>query len=136
NYTVERAHHHVIASRVPDYKPEWLNELQADGRIYEFFTSDAGYMPMYDYRFSLPVMEAFAARRKPLEQAELNLLDRVLDRIEREGPLMLKDFENDRQEASSGWWDWRPAKIALEWLYLEGKLMTTRGKNFHKVYDL
>lgn len=135
NYTVERAHHHVIASRVPDYKQEWLEELQTDGRVYEFFTSDAGYMPMYDYRFSLPVMEAFAARRKPT-QAEINLMDRVLDRIEREGPLMLKDFENDRQDASSGWWDWRPAKIALEWLYLEGRLMTTRGKNFHKVYDL
>src|ERR1700755_2769344 len=54
NYTVERAHHHALASRVPDYKPEWLDELQADGRIYEFFTSDSGYMPMHDYRFSRP----------------------------------------------------------------------------------
>src|SRR5688500_4380354 len=34
NYVVERAHHHAIANRVPDYKPEWLEELQADGRIY------------------------------------------------------------------------------------------------------
>jgi hypothetical protein len=53
NYVVERAHHHSIASRVPGYKPEWLEELQADGRIFEFFTSDAGYMPMHDFRFSL-----------------------------------------------------------------------------------
>lgn len=136
NYTVERAHHHVIASRVPDYKLEWLEELQGDGRIFEFFTSDAGYMPMHDFRFSLPVKAAFAARRKDFTQADINLMEKVLDRIEREGPLMLKDFENDRQEASSGWWDWRPAKIALEWLYLDGRLMTTRGKNFHKVYDL
>jgi hypothetical protein len=136
NYTVERAHHHTIATRIPGYKPEWLEELQADGRIYEFFTSDAGYMPMYQYRFSLPVMEAFGMNRKPLTSAELNLMDKILDRIGRDGPLMVKDFDNDRQEAGSGWWDWRPAKLALERLYLDGRLMVTRGKDFHKLYDL
>lgn len=136
NYVVERAHHHVLASRVPDYKPEWLIELQADGRIFEFFTSDAGYIPMHDFRFSLPVKESFLSNRKPLTQAETNLMNRVLDRITREGPLTVKDFENDRQEASSGWWDWRPSKIALERLYLDGRLMVTRGKDFQKVYDL
>ena len=136
NYTVERAHHHAIASRVPDYQVEWLDQLQADGRIFEFFTSDAGYMPMHDFRFSLPVKEGFKASRKPLTQAEINLMNKVLDRIAREGPLMVKDFENDRLEASAGWWDWRPSKIALERLYLDGRLMTTRTKDFLKLYDL
>ncbi|HEY4062963.1 MAG TPA: crosslink repair DNA glycosylase YcaQ family protein [Puia sp.] len=136
NYVVERAHHHAIASRVPGYKPEWLEELQADGRIFEFFTSDAGYMPMHDFRFSLPVKEGFLSNRKNQTQAEINLMSKVLDRISREGPLMVKDFANDRLEASSGWWDWRPSKIALEWLYLDGRLMITRKKDFQKVYDL
>ncbi|MDB5087902.1 MAG: hypothetical protein JWR09_1896, partial [Mucilaginibacter sp.] len=68
--------------------------------------------------------------------AETRLMKQVLDRVEREGPLMVGDFENDRLEASSGWWDWRPAKVALERLYLEGKLMITRTKGFHKIYDL
>ena len=136
NYTVERAHHHTIWSRVPDYKPEWLGQLQDEGRIFEFFTSDAGYLPMENFRFSLPVKKGFEARRKELTPAEVNLMSRVLDRIAREGPLMVKDFENDRLEASSGWWDWRPAKLALERLYLDGRLMTTRTKEFHKVYDL
>src|SRR5882762_9890925 len=136
NYVVERAHHHAIASRVPDYKLEWLEELQADGRIFEFFTSDSGYIPMHNFRFSLSVKQGFLARRKPLTQAEINLMNKVLDRIAREGPLMVKDFENDRREASSGWWDWRPSKMALERLYLDGRLMITRKKDFQKVYDL
>ncbi|THU30737.1 winged helix-turn-helix domain-containing protein [Niastella caeni] len=135
NYVVERAHHHAIASRVPDYKMEWLDELQADGRIFEYFTCDAGYIPMHEFRFSLPVKESFSSKREPLTQSEINLMNKVLDRIGREGPLMVKDFENDRQVASAGWWDWRPSKIALERLYLDGKLMSTR-KNFQKVYDL
>ena len=136
NYTVERAHHHVIAARVPDYRLEWLDELQEEGRIFEFFTSDAGYIPMKDFRYSLPVKQALAANRKPLTSAEISLMNKVLDRVGREGPLMVKDFENDRREASAGWWDWRPSKIALERLYLDGRLMTTRTKGFQKVYDL
>ncbi len=136
NYTVERAHHHTIAARVPDYKLEWLAELQEDGRVFEFFTSDAGYIPMEHFRFSLPVKQGFLKNRKPLTHAETTLMQKVLDRIAREGPLMVKDFENDRQEASQGWWDWRPSKVALERLYMDGRLVVTRTQGFHRVYDL
>jgi uncharacterized protein YcaQ len=136
NYTVERAHHHSIWARVPDYRPEWLEELQSDGRVFEFFTSDSGFMPMEDFRFSLVVKQGFLSDRNPLTPAEINLMGKVLDRIAREGPLMMKDFENDRLEASSGWWDWRPSKVAIERLFLDGRLMATRTKGFHKVYDL
>src|SRR6201991_1909727 len=76
NYVVERAHHHAIASRVPDYKPEWLGEVQADGRIFEFLPSDAGYIPMHEFRFSLPVKEAFLSGRKPQTQAAINLMNK------------------------------------------------------------
>jgi uncharacterized protein len=100
---VERAHHHAIASRVGDYEPEWLYELQADGRIYKFFMSDSGFMPVHDFRFSLPAKENFRVSRKPITKAEVNLMGQVLDRVGREGPLMVTDFENDRVEASSGW---------------------------------
>ncbi|TFF36379.1 winged helix-turn-helix domain-containing protein [Mucilaginibacter psychrotolerans] len=135
NYVVERAHHHVMAARIPDYENRWLAELTEEGRLFEYFTSDAGYIPMEDFRFSLPVKQAFA-QRNPLTKPEISLMKQVLDRIEREGPLMVGDFENDRLEASSGWWDWRPAKVALERLYLSGELMITRDKKFHKLYDL
>jgi uncharacterized protein YcaQ len=136
NYVVERAHHHAIFARVPDYKTEWLGQLQADGRIFESWTYAAGYAPMAEFRFSLPVRVSLAARRKSQTQAEINLMNKVLDRIGREGPLMARDFENDRVTKSSGWWDWRPSKVALEHLTFDGRLMTLRTKNFLKVYDL
>ena len=63
-------------------------------------------------------------------------MKKVLDRIGREGPLMARDFENDRVTKSSGWWDWRPSKVALENLNFDGRLITLRTKNFQKVYDL
>jgi uncharacterized protein YcaQ len=91
---------------------------------------------MHDFRFSLPVKASFLSRRKPLTPGEINLMTKVLDRISREGPLMARDFENDRVTKSSGWWDWRPSKLALERLHLDGRLMTTARKDFQKVYDL
>ena len=136
NYVVERAHHHAIAARVPGYKTEWLEELQTDGRIYEFWTRDSGFMPISEFRFSLPVHDSFLAKYQSLPAAERNMMNKVLDRIGREGPLGAKDFENDRVEKSSGWWDWRPSKVALERLHFTGQLLTTRKKDFHKLYDL
>jgi hypothetical protein len=136
NYVVERAHHHVMAARIPDYQTDWLGQLCEDGSIFEYFASDAGYLPMHDFRFSLPVKRAFKTQRPPLTPSEMNLMREVLDRAEREESLMVGDFENDRVEASSGWWDWRPAKVALERLYLDGELMINRTKGFQKVYVL
>lgn len=136
NYIVERAHHHAIFARVPNYELTWLDELQAEGRIFEFWCWASGFQPMHDFRFSLPVKESFLARRKPMTQTEANTLKRVLDRIAREGPLMARDFENDRVKKSTGWWDWRPSKVALERLHLEGTLISYRKPDFHKVYDL
>ncbi|MEI9922004.1 MAG: crosslink repair DNA glycosylase YcaQ family protein [Bacteroidota bacterium] len=135
NYVVERAHHHTLAARVPGYRPDWLEQLQTEGKVFEFWTYASGFMPMDDFRFSLPVKEALA-RRSKATQTDINLMRKVLDRISREGPLRVRDFENDRVVKSRGWWDLRPSKIALERLHSSGKLVSTRGKDFHKLYDL
>jgi uncharacterized protein YcaQ len=136
NYVVERAHHHAIFSRVPEYKMDWLTQLQEDGQIFEFWTYATGYIPMNDFRFSLPVKASFLAHKKAATPQQVHMMKTVLDRIGREGPLMARDFEYDRVNKNKGWWDWRPSKVALEHLHLSGKLMTLRKKNFEKVYDL
>lgn len=136
NYVVERAHHHTLFTRVPDYQTEWLAALCNDGDVFEYFTSDAGFLPMHDFRFSLPVKKAFATQGSSLTKVQSDLMTQILDQVERDGAVMVGDFENDRIKASSTWWDWRPAKVAIERLYLEGKLMISRNSAFQKVYQL
>jgi uncharacterized protein YcaQ len=58
----------------------------------------------------------------------------VLDKIKAEGPLQSKDFETDKRRGS--WFDWKPAKIALEQLFQDGSLMVAERKGFQKIYDL
>ncbi len=136
NFVVERAHHHALAARVPDYRKEWPDELIEEGRVFEFWTYATGYIPASDFRYSLPRKQSYADRWKPRNPIEATLMRKVLDRIGREGPLMARDFENDRVTKSTGWWDWRPSKVALERLFMGGQLMITRRKDFQKVYDL
>lgn len=135
NYVVERAHHHVLFSRVPDYQPRWLKELCEEGRVFEYVSSDAGFWPMEDFRFSLPIKAAYQNKGNLLSKPEAMLMMQIMNRVEREGAVRASDFEYDREQASTGWWDWRPSKVALERLYLEGKLMISRDAKFHKRYD-
>jgi uncharacterized protein YcaQ len=61
----------------------------------------------------------------------------VRERIAREGPLMTRDFEDERPEGTDKtWWGWKPQKAALEFLWRTGELAIAGRANFHKVYDL
>jgi hypothetical protein len=58
----------------------------------------------------------------------------VLKRIADEGPLSSKDFEGAKQ--AGGWWNWKPAKTAMEYLMRAGILLVHHRENFQKYYDL
>jgi len=137
---IERAHHHTLFSRVGDYNQNMLDELLAKDRtIFEYWGHAMSYLPISDYRYYLPRMQNFYEpqgkwMRQQLDQAG-HLLDAVKDRITEEGPLGAKDFSSDRQKGGT-WWDWKPAKVALEILFWRGELMISERRKFQKVYDL
>lgn len=132
---VQRAHHHCLWNRVTNYQPEHIEQLLADRLIFEYWTHAAAYLPMSDYRFSLPRKNAIARGDKHWFDKDVKLAALVLTRIESEGPLQAKDFEDNRR-SNTGWWDWKPAKKALEQLFMEGKLMVIKRQGFQKVYEL
>lgn len=132
---VERAHHHTLWSRQSHYQPAFLDKLIQQKHIFEYWSHAAAYLPMQDYRFSLPRKSAIASGEKHWFEQDPKLNQQILQRIEKEGPLQAKDFEHKRNN-KAGWWDWKPAKKALEQLYMEGKLMVSHRENFQKVYDL
>ena len=51
---IERAHNHTWSSRVPGFNPDMSNELLEAGKIYEYWAHAASYLPMKDFRYSLP----------------------------------------------------------------------------------
>lgn len=133
---VARAHHHTLWNRLPDYQELYLNELlEKDKTIFEYWSHAASYLPMCDYRYSLPRKQLFASGKSHWFDQDKKLNSYVLDRIKAEGALQSKDFEHKRNTPSN-WYEWKPAKKALEQLFMEGKLMVAKRQGFQKVYDL
>lgn len=132
---VERAHHHVLWSRVPNYQPGMLERLVRERQVFEYWFHAAAWLPMSEYRFSLPRMRQMNGERNWFGDCDVRLMRQILSRVEAEGPLRARDFDDDRA-GSSGWWDWKPAKQALEQLFMQGELMVSARDGFQKVYDL
>jgi uncharacterized protein YcaQ len=131
---VARAHHHTLRTRNTLYSEQHLNTLLSEGKIFEYWSHAASYLPMEDFRFSLPRKSLHLSGHSHWFSKNKKLMKYVLDRIRAEGPLQSKDFETDRKRGS--WFDWKPAKIALEQLFMEGSLMVRSRNGFQKVYDL
>jgi uncharacterized protein YcaQ len=130
---VERAHHHTIWNRVNDYHKKYLDELVHERKVFEYWSHAAAYLPMRDYRYSLLRKNLYATRKLGwyFNKRATNF---VYDRIKAEGPLQSKDFEEKKKQG--GWWNWKESKIALEQLFMEGRLMAASRKGFQKVYDI
>ncbi len=133
---VERAHHHVIWARNSSYNPSELNQLMKKRKVYEYWAHAAAILPMSEYRFSLVRKKLFQSRESSWFPRDKKVMDFVLKRIKTEGPLQSRDFKNKSKGKNSGWWDWKPAKKALERLFLEGSLEVSHRDAFRKVYDL
>ena len=131
---IVRAHHHTLWNRNPRYRPEQLDRLLENRKVFEYWSHAAAYLPMRDYRFSLPRMQQEVENPGHWYQRNAKMMKHVMERIRSEGPLMVRDFADPRP-GKTAMWDWKPAKIALEQLFMEGSLMTTRRQGFHKVYD-
>ncbi|CAN5357927.1 winged helix DNA-binding domain-containing protein [soil metagenome] len=131
---VTRAHHHTLWTRTEGYKEDYLFALMREKKIFEYWSHAAAYLPMEDFRFSLIRKNEFLAGRKHWFAKDKKIHQYVLDKIKAEGPLQSRDFETDKRRGS--WFDWKPAKIALEQLFQDGTLMVTERKGFQKVYDL
>jgi uncharacterized protein len=133
---VARAHDHALWARVPGYKPKHLLELLERREAFEYWAHAAAFLPMRDFRFALPRMRAFKRGTWGWQRSnDQKLVADVLDRIRRDGPLRARDFENPGNRRS-GWWDWKPAKRALEQLYMQGDLMVSSRAGFVKTYDV
>lgn len=133
---VERAHHHALYSRVPGFQPAMTNQMLRDGDVFEYWTHAAAFLPIEDFRFSLPYKQAIKnGQTHWFRNPDRKLMAELLDRIGSDGPLRSRDLEH-RSPRRAGWWDWKPAKRALEQLYMEGDLMISDRSGFQKTYDL
>jgi len=133
---IERAHHHTLWTRIPDYQPDYLHQLVRERNAFEYWFHAASYLPMSNYRFVLPQMSAIKRGESHYYgNVDAKYINHVMDRIRIDGPLKARNFESTKQ-SNAKWWNWKPTKRALEKLFMQGDLMITRRDGMEKVYDL
>jgi hypothetical protein len=137
-HVIARSPYLVLWNRLGDYPPAWLDELLAEGALFEYWSHAMCFLPIEDYplyrRTMLDGARRWGNTAKWLEEHP-EVVARVMDRIRAEGGLRSADFENDHKPAG-GWWNWKDEKTALECQLVLGELMIARRQSFQRVYDL
>ena len=133
---VARSPYLVLWSRLGPYDPLWLDELLAEGALFEYWSHAASLIPIEDYGLYRRFMLDGTEKTRAWMSAHPEEIERVLARVSEGGEVRSAEFERTDGRAG-GWWEWKPEKRALEHLFAAGELMISRrDPNFHRVYDL
>jgi hypothetical protein len=138
---VERAHHLTLWSRFGPYDRRALERLVYRRRLlFEYWAHAACLVPashfaawrraMLDYSLKSRAWGAWLRRNRRVLRA-------VEDAIAGGGPLGSRDFEHRRPPgAAGGWWNWKPATHALDYLWMSGRTLVHSREHFRKRFDL
>src|SRR5450830_483392 len=138
-HVVARSPYLVLWSRLGDYPQAWLEQLLAEGALFEYWAHEACFVPIEDYGLYRPRMLDPAAMGWKYSVKWMDeqgpAVAAVLDHIRINGAARSADFERTDGKAG-GWWSWKPEKRSLEVLFTSGVLMIAKRHNFQRYYDL
>lgn len=140
-HVVARSPYFVLWSRLGSYDPRWLDELLYPNRqVFEYWAHAASILPIEHWPLFRSRMLQFARGETgwwtEWRAENKDVLAHVIHQIRTRGPLGAADFAAPPEHKSGGWWDWKPAKHALDALWSAGELMIERRINFHRRYEL
>jgi uncharacterized protein YcaQ len=138
---LDRAHHVTLWSRFGEYDRKTLERLIYRKRVlFEYLSHVACFVSPED----LPIWRAFMAdvpehfrKRHGYPGREQPVVDAVEQAIAERGPLGNADFERPAHMGKGGgWWTWKPATHALDYLWKAGRIGVHSRRHFHKRFAL
>ncbi len=136
---IERCHHHILWTRIPDYRRAHLHQAQSvDKSVFEYWTHALSYVPTRDLRFYVGAMRRH--RREPrsgLSSVTKAELRKVLTLIRTGGGLTIRDIDDDvLVEKEHLWASRKPSKRALQLAFYTGVLTISERRGMLKTYEL
>jgi len=136
---IDRAHHLTLWSRFGEYDRPALDRLVYRRRVlFEYLSHVACFVATSD----LPMWRGWMAetperwRRRYGSALDAKLVGAVEEAIGERGPLGNADFERPSGNAAAGWWNWKPAMHALDYLWKCGRIAIHSREHFHKRFAL
>src|SRR5436305_1157867 len=136
---VERCHHQILYTRIPDYRREHLRQAQSiDRSVFEYWTHALAYVPTADMPYFVRAMKSEdGGRSLTFSLVKRGDLQKVLGRIRRNGPLTIRDIDDDvLVEKIHEWASRKPSKRALQLAFFRGILTVSRREGMLKTYEL
>ena len=136
---IERCHHHILHTRIPDYRPSDLAQVQSvEKSVFEYWTHALAYVPAEDFRYFIPAMKARKEKPPyPLDEAGWRDYRRMLRRILDEGALSIRDVDDDVLiEKDHPWASRKPSKRVLQDGFWAGELVISARTGMLKTYEV
>ena len=135
---VERCHHQILYTRIPAYQREHLSQAQSvDKSVFEYWTHALSYVPSADMCFFVRAMKQEAGLSGWFATVTRGDLQKVLGRIKRNGPLTIRDIDDDDlREKDHEWASRKPSRRALQLAFYRGVLTVSRREGMLKTYEL
>jgi uncharacterized protein len=136
---IERCHHHILYTRIPEYRREDLRRAQSvDKAVFEYWTHALSYVPTMDMRFFVRAMQRlWQSRGVWFTAVTPQDLRKVLGLLRKNGPLTIRDIDDDvLVEKDHLWASRKPSKRALQLAFYRGVVTVSRRAGMLKTYDL
>jgi uncharacterized protein YcaQ len=136
---IERSHHHILWSRIPEYRRAHLRRAQTiDKTLFEYWTHALAYVPTGDLRFFLQDMKRHRdAPTSWFASVKKEDLRKILARIRKDGPISIRDIDDDvLVEKDHPWASRKPSKRALQLAFYIGALTISERSGMLKTYEL
>jgi len=130
-----------LFSRLGNHNRNAIPKATEQQKLFEYWGHEAAHLPVEIHPLFRWKMEA-ARLGKAKHWGLTSFYDdnkafvkRILKHVEKNGPTTSRELST-RTEKKGTWWDWDEAKVALEYLFLTGQLMSRgRGTDFARIYD-
>jgi hypothetical protein len=134
-----RTHYLPFFSRIGPYDREALDSWIWDsGEVFEYWGHEASLIPGEHHRLFRWRMDRGIKwnRMRELEENHPGYIEDVFEQVRERGPLQARDLSAPGERDPSSMWGWSDGKVALEVLFLQGRLTASDRPNFARLYDL
>jgi hypothetical protein len=136
---IERAHHHILWTRIPAYRRADLRQAQSvDKSVFEYWTHALSYVPAKDFRFFIPDMKLHRREgHKWFATVKPPDLRKVLRLLRKDGALTIRDIDDDvLVDKEHLWASRKPSKRALQLAFYTGVVTISERNGMLKTYEL
>ncbi|CAN5555075.1 crosslink repair DNA glycosylase YcaQ family protein [soil metagenome] len=136
---IERCHHHILYTRIPDYRRSDLRQAQSvDKSVFEYWTHALSYVPAKDFRYFIAAMRQHRREgHKWFDSVMPADMRKVLKLIRSNGALTIRDIDDDvLVDKQHLWGSRKPSKRALQLAFYTGVLTISARDGMLKTYEL